>query len=73
MKRLLLAIAISTIAATANAAGIGTWRNYLAYTLGAQVLEYSPGCAFAEGDVHVLMLPGPPHECETMLRRCAEP
>ena len=23
-------------------------RNYLAYTLGAQVLEYSPGCAFAE-------------------------
>ena len=32
MKRLLLAIAISTIAATANAAGIGTWRNYLAYS-----------------------------------------
>ena len=33
----------------------------------------APGCAFEAGGVHVLMLPGPPHECETMLRRCAEP
>ncbi len=33
----------------------------------------APGCAFAAGGVHVLMLPGPPHEMETMLRRCAEP
>lgn len=33
----------------------------------------APGCAFCSGGVHVLMLPGPPHECETMLRRCAEP
>lgn len=33
----------------------------------------APGCAFASGGVHVLMLPGPPHECETMLRRCVVP
>lgn len=33
----------------------------------------APGCAFEEGGVHVLMLPGPPHECETMLRRWVEP
>ena len=33
----------------------------------------APGCAFEAGGVHVLMLPGPPHECETMLRRCVEP
>ena len=33
----------------------------------------APGCAFESGGVHVLMLPGPPHECETMLRRCVEP
>ncbi len=33
----------------------------------------APGCAFEADGVHVLMLPGPPHECETMLRRCAEP
>ena len=33
----------------------------------------APGCAFDAGGVHVLMLPGPPHECETMLRRCVEP
>ena len=30
-------------------------------------------CAFESGGVHVLMLPGPPHECETMLRRWVEP
>ena len=33
----------------------------------------APGCAFQEGSVHVLMLPGPPHECETMLHRWVEP
>ena len=33
----------------------------------------APGGAFEAGGVHVLMLPGPPHECETMLRRCVEP
>lgn len=33
----------------------------------------APGCAFCEGGVHVLMLPGPPEECETMLRRHGEP
>lgn len=33
----------------------------------------APGCAFCAGGVHVLMLPGPPFECQTMLRRCAEP
>jgi nicotinamide-nucleotide amidase len=33
----------------------------------------APGCAFTAGGVHVLMLPGPPHELETMYRRCAEP
>ena len=33
----------------------------------------APGCAFCEGGVHVLMLPGPPHECEFMFRRHAVP
>lgn len=33
----------------------------------------APGCAFSCDGVHVLMLPGPPHEMETMLRRCAVP
>lgn len=33
----------------------------------------APGCAFVSGGVHVLMLPGPPFECETMFRRCAVP
>lgn len=33
----------------------------------------APGCAFAADGVHVLMLPGPPHEMETMLTRCAVP
>lgn len=33
----------------------------------------APGCAFQADGVHVLMLPGPPHEMQTMLRRCAEP
>ena len=33
----------------------------------------APGCAFECGGVHVLMLPGPPHEMSTMLRRHAEP
>ncbi|MBQ9460005.1 MAG: competence/damage-inducible protein A [Oscillospiraceae bacterium] len=32
----------------------------------------APGCAFCEGGVHVLMLPGPPHECELMFRTGAE-
>lgn len=33
----------------------------------------APGCAFESDGVHVLMLPGPPHECKTMLRRHAVP
>ena len=33
----------------------------------------APGCAFEEGGVHVVMLPGPPHEMRTMLNRCAIP
>ena len=33
----------------------------------------APGCAFEAEGIHVLMLPGPPHEMRTMLRRCAEP
>ena len=33
----------------------------------------APGCAFECGGIHVLMLPGPPHEMETMLRRHVEP
>lgn len=33
----------------------------------------APGCAFESGGVHVLLLPGPPHEMETMLRRHVEP
>lgn len=33
----------------------------------------APGCAFESEGVHVLMLPGPPHEMEAMLRRHAEP
>ena len=33
----------------------------------------APGCAFEQDGVHVLMLPGPPHEMRTMLRRCAVP
>lgn len=33
----------------------------------------APGCAFQADGTHVLMLPGPPHELETMLRREAIP
>ena len=33
----------------------------------------APGCAFEADGTHVLMLPGPPHELETMLRREAIP
>lgn len=33
----------------------------------------APGCAFCAGGVHVLMFPGPPHECTSMFRRCAVP
>ncbi len=33
----------------------------------------APGCAFCEGGVHVLMLPGPPHECRLMYETGAEP
>ncbi|MEI3362029.1 MAG: competence/damage-inducible protein A [Oscillospiraceae bacterium] len=33
----------------------------------------APGCAFEQDGVHVLMLPGPPHEMRTMLRRHALP
>lgn len=33
----------------------------------------APGCAFCEGGVHVLMLPGPPHECRYMFENRALP
>ena len=33
----------------------------------------APGCAFEAEGTHVLMLPGPPHEMRTMLRRRAVP
>jgi len=33
----------------------------------------APGCAFEKDGVHVLMLPGPPFECQTMTTRCALP
>jgi len=33
----------------------------------------APGCAFESGGVHVLMLPGPPFELETMYARCVVP
>ena len=33
----------------------------------------APGCAFEADGVHVLMLPGPPHECLPMFRHCAVP
>ena len=32
----------------------------------------APGCAFEEGGVHVLMLPGPPHELECVFEREAK-
>ena len=32
----------------------------------------APGCAFCEDGVHVLMLPGPPHECRLMFKTGAE-
>lgn len=33
----------------------------------------APGCAFVSEGVHVIMLPGPPHECIPMFRACAVP
>ena len=33
----------------------------------------APGCAFREDGVHVLMLPGPPHECALMFETGAAP
>ena len=33
----------------------------------------APGCGFCEGGVHVLMLPGPPHECRGMFASGAIP
>ena len=33
----------------------------------------APGCAFEENGVHVIMLPGPPHECKAMLEEQAIP
>ena len=33
----------------------------------------APGCAFQEGGVHVIMLPGPPNECIPMFRHRAVP
>lgn len=33
----------------------------------------APGCAFEAGGKHVIMLPGPPRECEPMFQKCAMP
>ncbi len=33
----------------------------------------APGCAFEADGKHILMLPGPPHECRAMLKNCAMP
>ncbi|MCL1829154.1 MAG: competence/damage-inducible protein A [Oscillospiraceae bacterium] len=33
----------------------------------------APGCAFKAAGKHVLMLPGPPRECNAMFNACAEP
>lgn len=33
----------------------------------------APGCAFFAKDVHVIMLPGPPRECNAMFKACAMP
>jgi len=33
----------------------------------------APGCAFEAEGKHVIMLPGPPRECRTMLKTCVEP
>lgn len=33
----------------------------------------APGCAFEAEGKHVLMLPGPPRECRTMLKACVVP
>jgi nicotinamide-nucleotide amidase len=33
----------------------------------------APGCAFESDGVHVIMLPGPPRECNAMFKTCAEP
>lgn len=33
----------------------------------------APGCGFEAGGKHVLMLPGPPRECEPMFKQCAMP
>ena len=33
----------------------------------------APGCGFEQDGVHVLMLPGPPHECEYMFKNRAVP
>lgn len=33
----------------------------------------APGCGFKSGDNHVLMLPGPPRECEPMFLHCGVP
>lgn len=33
----------------------------------------APGCAFKNNGVHVVMLPGPPRECNAMFKACAMP
>lgn len=33
----------------------------------------APGCAFEADGKHVIMLPGPPRECEPMFKQCAMP
>ena len=33
----------------------------------------APGCAFEANGVHVLMMPGPPRECNAMFKACAMP
>ena len=42
-------------------------------TVFANPVGTAPGCAFQEGGVHVLMLPGPPFECQYMFEHQAAP
>lgn len=42
-------------------------------TIFANTCGTAPGCAFQEDGVHVLMLPGPPHECRAMFEKSALP
>ena len=42
-------------------------------TIFSNEMGTAPGCGFYKDGVHVLLLPGPPHECRAMFDRCAVP